>query len=87
MGRRGRAVHGLLTEGLCLQFQKLGSREAVRSRVLEVVNHVDKVLAGGFYPGDEGGVREGGLPEAPPPAGASRTQSNTGQFWPRGHAA
>lgn len=28
---------------LYLQFQKLGSREAVRQRVLEVVNHVDKV--------------------------------------------
>lgn len=28
---------------LCFQFQKLGSREAVRQRVLEVVNHVDKV--------------------------------------------
>lgn len=25
------------------QFQKLGTREAVRQRVLEVVNHVDKV--------------------------------------------
>lgn len=28
---------------LYFQFQKLGSREAVRQRVLEVVNHVDKV--------------------------------------------
>lgn len=70
--RRGRAVHGLLTEGLCHQFQKLGSREAVRRRVLEVVNHVDKVPSVSTL---------GGLPGGPPPAGASRTPSNTGPFW------
>lgn len=28
---------------VCFQFRRLGSREAVRQRVLEVVNHVDKV--------------------------------------------
>lgn len=28
---------------VCFQFRELGSREAVRQHVLEVVNHVDKV--------------------------------------------
>lgn len=34
---------GLRLKVLYFQLQKLGSREAVRQRVLEVVNHVDKV--------------------------------------------
>lgn len=78
VGRRGWAIHGLLTEGLCYQFQQLGSIEAVRRRVLEVVNHVDKVPSVSTLRG---------LPGGPPPAGASRTPSNTGPFWTRHHPA
>lgn len=38
---------------VCFQFQEQGSREAVRQRVLEVVNHVDKVVAPGMLTLDE----------------------------------
>lgn len=69
VGRRGQATRRLLADrgAAVFQFRKWGSREAVRRRVLEIVNHVDKVGAVSTL---------GRVPGAPPSRGFQDPQQH-----------